>query len=187
MASSNVRKLLRGEAPEMKLIHSICAAAVMLMAVPAHAVPVWSSNATSCAADADSIMFDRYTTSKGIVAHRSTNVDPIQLSCEISDPSSLQGTQWNLIVTYLDSTGMTNTANVTAKVMRISRTTGVQKVVATFNSDSSAATTMGQGSVGFSHTFDFTASFYYVLITLDRNSTSEIVQVVGAVIEPLIG
>jgi hypothetical protein len=164
----------------------VCAAALMLIAAPARAaVPVWSMNATSCVPDADTITFDRYVTNKGIVAHRKRNVDLIQLACDVNNPP-IQGTQWFLFVTYRDSTGTAATANVLARLIRVSRTTGAQTVVATFNSNDSGVVTMGQGSVGFTHAFDFANNYYYVLLALDRSSFSETVQVVGAAIEPFI-
>jgi hypothetical protein len=167
-------------------MHAICAAALLLMAVPAHAItPVWSITASSCVPDAESIRLDRYTTAGPTVAHRDANVDLIQLMCNISDPP-FQGGDWDLVITYRDSTGTGTGARLIGRLLRVSRLTGVQNAVVTFNSNNTAATTMVKGSIGFTHTFDFDTYYYYVLLQLDRTTAAEIVQVVGVAIEPII-
>jgi hypothetical protein len=169
----------------MKLIHSILVAAATLMAAPAHAaVPAWSANATSCVPDPASIETNSFTTTGAKVAHRANNVDPIKLSCAISDPSSFSGSFWNLVVTYRDSTGVGTSASVKAQVVRISRVTGNAATVATFDSNSSSAVGIAKGSSAFINAFNFDTSYYFVQIVLDRTLTTEIVEVYGVAIEP---
>jgi hypothetical protein len=169
----------------MKLIHAICAAAALLASAPAHAAdPVWSMNAASCVPDSETIRNDRHNTSSGFISHRTGNVDLIRVICDVSNPQSFQGSLWNLVVTYRDSTGTGATANVLASLRRTSRTTGTTALVGSFNSNSSAAVAMNKSVTAFTHTFNFDTSYYRVEITLDRASTSEIVQAVGVAIEP---
>ncbi len=171
----------------MRFIHSICAAvAVVAMAAPAHAIPsgpAWSANATSCTPDADTIVGQRYTTTSQKVAHRGSNVNQIQLVCGINIGATFSSTAWNLILTYRDSTAAATSAFVSARLVRVSRVNGNSATVATFNSNSSEVTGINKAGVGFTHTFDFAAAYYYVQIVLDRTLASETVEAYGVDIE----
>jgi hypothetical protein len=166
----------------MKFISSIfAAAALVLMAASAHAsTPRWSSPAKGCVPDEASV--GRYSTTGPGVAHLNANVALIRLVCPINrqitdDPC------WNLAVTYRDSTGTVTSANVTARVFRLSRTAGTGGVVATFDSNAGAGTGVVKRTTQFTHSFNFDANYYYVVIQLDRTVTSEIVQVFGVALE----
>ncbi len=166
----------------MKLMHAIYAAvAVVLMTVSAHALE-WSANATSCVPDAESIKFGRYASTAAKIAHSVNNVDLIQVVCKISEPLPSDGV-WDLNVTYRDSNGTTGGAYVIARLFSLSRLSGVQTLVAVFNSNSSSAVGVTKGSIAFSHTFDFVASYYYVVLLLDRTQTNQVVEAYGVAIE----
>jgi hypothetical protein len=166
----------------MKFIGSIfAAAALVLMAMPAHAfTPLWSAPAKGCVPDEASA--GRYSTTGPGVAHLNTNVAPIRLVCPID--GQLGGTvAWNFVVTYRDSTGAATSANVTARVIRLSRAAGNQSVVTTFDSNGSAATGVAKGTIAFNHLFNFDTNYYSVVIQLGRTLASQIVQVFGVALE----
>jgi hypothetical protein len=166
----------------MKFIVSICAAAALvLMAMPAHAItPLWSAAAKGCVPDEGSAGL--YSTTGSGVSHLNNNVGIIRLLCPID--RSLGGTvDWSLVVTYRDSTGASASANVTARVFRVSRITGNEAEVAAFNSNSSAALGITKATITFDHSFNFDNSYYYVVIRLNRTAASEIVQIFGVALE----
>ncbi len=171
----------------MRFTRSIYALGAMaLIAAPAHAdlpQPAWSANATSCTPDADSVLGQRYTTTGQKVAHRGSNVDQIQLVCPINVGATFSGGDWQLVTTYRDSTAAGTTAFVSARLVRVSRVNGNAATVATFNSNVSDVTGVNKVTVGFSHTFNFDATYYYVQIVLDRTLASEVVQAYGVAIE----
>jgi hypothetical protein len=166
----------------MKLASSIFAAsALVLMAVPAHAItPLWSAAAKGCVPDEGSA--GQYSTAGQAVAHLNNSVALIRLICPLNQ-SIGEASALTLVVTYRDSTGTGTSAKVTASVQRISRLTGNGATVAAFTSNSSEATGVVKGSAEFTHTFNFDTSYYFVVLQLDRTVVSEIVQVFGVAIE----
>ncbi len=145
--------------------------------------PTWSSVAVACQPDQASGA--RLSTRSNRIANNSTNLSPIVLFCEV-EASILSGQQWDLALTYQDSTGAGASAFVRATLMSMNRATGANATIATVNSNSSAATTITRGVQGFTHTFNFNTSYYYVVITLDRSATTESVQALGVSIDPFI-
>jgi hypothetical protein len=165
----------------MRLIQGIfVAAATILTAASAQAATAWSTWGSACTPDP--LVTDRYATSGQIVAHRASNVDLIRLVCGIN-PFQIESTSWRLAVTYRDATGTVNSANVEARLVRGSRLTGSQVNIASFDSDSSEATTVTKGFTTFTHTFNFETFSYFVVVQLDRTLTSEVVQFLAVAIE----
>ena len=166
----------------MRFISSFCAAAALvLMTLPAHAItPLWSAPAKGCVPDEGSAGL--YSTTGSGVSHLNNKVGVIRLVCPIDQ--NLGGTvDWSLVVTYRDSTGTAASANVTARVFRVSRVTGNEAEVAAFNSNSSTALGITKATITFDHSFNFDASYYYVAIRLNRTTASEVIKIFGIALE----
>ena len=155
------------------IIRLLVTIAAMCLATVAEAQNNFSTPASACVPSDDTIEFNRHLVGSADVRHATGNVDPIVLFCPIARFNS-GTTNWNLKLTYVDSTGTSTAAYVKAYVyqMALGSTTPVLLKIA--SSDSSAVTGVNTvASPTFAHTFDFEANIYWVRVVLDRTLSSQ--------------
>lgn len=170
----------------MSIRNALFATIALMTGAPAWAAdPYWSSISTACTPDNLSIQNNRYqSTVDSYVTPQKGNVDPTVLICAVQPNPGASGLPNMLSMTYLDSTGVTNTAHVLAQLIRVNRSTGGRATVAAVNSDSFPATTPTKNqSAAFSHTLNFDMNFYYVRIEIDRAANSQNVRSIGVALE----
>lgn len=149
------------------IIAAICFAGV------AEAQNNFSTPASACTPTNVTIKFDRHLVGPAWVRHATGNVDQIILMCPMARFNS-GTTNWNLKLTYVDSTGGSTTAFARAYLYRMAIGSATPVLLALASSDSSGVTGVNTvSSPTFAHTFDFEANIYWVRVDLDRSSTSE--------------
>jgi hypothetical protein len=102
---------------------------------------------------------------------------PIIVRCHVTQPpytDRFNPVTWDmLIVGFQDPDGVTSNATMIARLMRISRPTGIASSVVSFNSNTGGLTTRHERGVKFqSSAVDFFNYEYYVEILLYRTSTA---------------
>lgn len=141
------------------------------------ATTYWSMVAAGCTPGDPAIQNNRYQIQSGHVAHAGTNVDVISLYCPVTalDPGEVaaSGEPTQVTMTFQDESTSVGD-NITAQLIRMTRTSGALTTIATLDSDSTDG--MGTGvqkqAASYTHTFDFTTYVYYVRIDIDRAGTS---------------
>lgn len=151
----------------LALIISLCCVTA------AHADIVWSSPASACTPDDQTIKFNRHAVGSASVTHAAGNIDRITLTCPIPGFSS-PDTDWGLLLTYRDSTGTGTSAVVKAQLFRLEYGSSSPELLVTVSSNSSAVTAVNSVDRSFTHTFDFQIFTYWVRIELDRTAATEI-------------
>ena len=145
------------------------------LATSAEAQVFWSVPASRCVPDEATIKFDRHSVGNASVQHAAGNVDLIVLVCPITSFSTA-ATQWAFGFTYCDSTGTNTQASIRARLFRMALGSANPKLLAQANSNSSAETGLSTvESPAFTHTFDFEANMYWVIVELDRATTNQTV------------
>jgi hypothetical protein len=162
----------------------LAAAGLLLATAPvAMAAPYWSAISTGCVPDNTSIQANRYQPlSDSAIKHRGTNVDRIVLYCAVQ-PNAGASNPNVISMTYLDATGAGPQAYVKAELIAISRASGVRVVVGTFNSNSSAVTTVTQKGALFFHPLNFDSNYYLVRIEMDRAAAAQAVRAIGVALD----
>jgi hypothetical protein len=157
------------------LIRLFAIAAVIAVASSAQAADVpLNTPASACTPDAATIKANRHVTVNGSVRHAAASVDRITLICPINSIATAN-TDWDLLLTYQDSTGTVANAFVRAQLLvtDIATQLAAPTVLATVTSNSSSVTTINTIVHHFTHTFDFLDNIYWVRIELDRSTTSQ--------------
>jgi hypothetical protein len=144
------------------------------VASTAQAAGFWSAPGSSCVPDHNTTKNNRALFGNPSVRHAATAVDPIVLTCGIQGFESA-ASNWNLALTYQDSTGTAASAFVRARLFRMGVGSATPVAMPTVTSNSSSVTTLNSVSSPFTHTFDFNNNVYWVRVELDRNATSQIV------------
>jgi hypothetical protein len=157
--------------------------AAMCLATAAQAQNVWSTPGSACTPSADTVAAANYRTNVESVQHAAGDVGQIVLFCPM--PRFNSGTtDWNLTMTYRDSTGTGTGAFVRARVYRAAIGTIPAFMVGVVNSNSSASTVINSlAGPTFTHTFDFEANIYWLQVELNRSSTAQTVFFYSAVLD----
>ena len=154
----------------LALVLALCFAGAAKADIP------WTAASSNCLPDDATIKFDRYKASNASVEHASGNVDLVVLTCPVSRFPQTH-TDWDLQLTYRDSTGTNAQAFVRARLYRMRRGQTTPDLLATVSSNSSPITSNNQlGSGPFGHTFDFDGGYaYWVRVELERATTNQTV------------
>ena len=139
----------------------------------AQAQVFFSTPASACVPDHATIRDNRATVGNASVRHAGDSTDPIVLTCTITpfDPGSTTG--WLLRMTYGDSNGAGPSAFVRARLYRMTLGGSTPVVVATAISNSDTETGRNTVTTGFTHSFAFLESIYWVHIELVRAAPSQ--------------
>jgi hypothetical protein len=130
------------------------------------------ASAASCTVGDPAIQANRYLITGGSISYQTAATGVITIYCRIqgtwvSSPSTFH-------VTYADTDGTGTNANLTAQIIRMSRSTGTLTTVTTQINSNSFGTTSGsemtQSLSGV--TWDFTNNYYYIRVDLNRSTTS---------------
>ena len=136
----------------------------------AQAQVFWGTAGNNCAA-VDSGIKDNLAS----VEHASDNIDLITLNCPVTrfeTPIS----NWNLSVTYRDSTGTNPSAFIRVRLFQMEIGTVTPVVLGQFNSnDFNPTGSTTRSSPNFLHLFDFSVNNYWVRVDMNRSATNEIV------------
>jgi len=106
----------------------------------AQAQVVWSTTANNCVPDDDTIKFERHKVNIASVEHATGNVGLITLNCRIDRFSDGGVSEWNIKLSYRDSTGTGTTAFVRARLYRMGTGGFDPSVIAGANSNLLPAT-----------------------------------------------
>jgi len=133
----------------------------------------WQSVANACVPSTQSA--GKYATIPGGgISFASGQVGTIQLVGDIQD--WLTNEQYKYLeLLYTDSTGTGTSAHVNAYLFRAHKNTGVAAQIASVRSDNGSAPGTRRLIEDFTHTYDFINYYYYIVVELNRSSTSETV------------
>lgn len=144
-------------------------------------LPAWTHVASTCAIDEGSLVkyqfnFSDFGFKAGMYSTASTafpnGLEPITVRCNVTNPVDFDNPKWNtLILGYQDQDGTAAANRVVATLYSVSRTTGVNTAITSFDSNSSAQTIRGEGYTVFAKPFDFLNNEYYVEIAVTRRNT----------------
>jgi hypothetical protein len=162
---------------------ALLASARLVHAQCAEHPPIWTHTASSCAVDEESLT--KYQFNNADFSFKGTETSdntpsipsvpvPIIVRCNVVNPlDSSVNPQWNrLLIGYQDPDGTGTGSRVRALLRRVNRQTGGTATLATFDSNSIAATTRREASAAVSPvTFDFRSYEYFVQIELTRRFT----------------
>jgi len=145
---------------------------------------LWSINAMACIPNGSTIENNQYSSSAGHVRFNETKKGNIYLICPITD-GALHGRDADqIILTYKDTSGRNNDGGkVRANLRKVDINSGhVSDAGLSVNGEGCEAadfTACIDGLDQPGHTFDFNKYYYYVQITMFRNSTQFDVQAAG--------
>ena len=149
--------------------------AAICFASAASAQNTWSTPASACIPSDATIKADRHLLGAASVQHAANIAGGIILFCPVARFNN-GTTEWNLKLTYQDSTGTSNAAYVRAYIYRMAIGTTIPILLAVANSDASGVVGVNTvSSALLAHTFDFEANIYWVRLDLVRTLTSQTV------------
>lgn len=151
-------------------------------------LPAYTHVATACTIDeADTSSYTYNLGSLGVPTGLGFIANSTDLNlyawCNIANPLDEGNPEWNgLIVGFRDPDGTDAKARVRAYLYRVSRVNGVQKLLATFDSNVPSGTNFVQNTFnwqeGFtvlpSRTFNFFQYEYFVMLHLSRKTTAPV-------------
>ncbi len=106
----------------------------------------------------------------GGVTHASGVTGQLQWVCPVTTLNATSAPN-RIYMTYVDSSGSGNGGTVSATLIESSRSNAATSNIVSLSSDSFSNTTITEQKANFTHTFDFSNYFYYVVITLNRTTT----------------
>lgn len=155
------------------IIRLLAIIAAISFAGVADAQNSFSTPASACVPSDDTIEFNRHLVGNADVRHATGNVDQIVLVCPIAR-FNVGTTNWNLKLTYVDSTGTSTDAFVKAYLYQMAVGSATPVLLTLANSNGSAVTGLNTiSSATFAHTFDFEANIYWVRVVMDRTLTNQ--------------
>jgi hypothetical protein len=156
----------------MNLIRLTSFLAALCIAQAAQAQETFSTPAAGCVPDDATIRNNRSLVGNASVRHAAGVVDPIVLTCTISALDS-GSENWNLRMTYRDSTGTGTDAFVRVRLYRMAIGGATPFLLATVNSNDDDATVLNTLQESFEHPFNFTTNTYWFHIDLIRATTGQ--------------
>ena len=152
--------------------------AVLCFGYSAQAQVTASFTGSGCIPSDATINAGRHRVTNGAVQHAPDEVGLITLTCPITPFANDSGT-WGLNLIARDSTGGGPSAHVRARLYRMSiiadPPTGTPVLLAAASSDDLPFTTINTAETIFDHNFRFSNHIYWILIDLDRTTTSQTV------------
>jgi hypothetical protein len=160
--------------------------ALMLVAGGAQAqtVSAWNAVAATCVPSATSVRNYRNFGATS-VGHIGARTGKLVFTCGI-DHFTVPGTDWRLHLAYRDSTGTRPAASVIARLYRVRTNNSPTPIlIATANSNTSAATGSSVVISAFTHDFNFSTDSYFVQVSVTRSARTQIARFYSAWIEAL--
>lgn len=149
---------------------ALCALGMSRRAEADDTFVAWQSPANGCVPVSDTEGQWQYLGGGG-VEHATGVTGTLQFVCPLQTLNSTNPVD-HLALTCQDST-TSSSSYAKAQLIRASRTTATTGVIATVTSDTNGTTTVKQVGTSFSHTFNFLDYYYFVVITIYRDQTSQ--------------
>lgn len=159
----------------MSKLMSLVLVSLIGVSAGAQAQNNWSAPGSVCVPSGASIRAGNFDTNQAAVLFSPGALGEIFLHCPIARFNS-GTTEYNLKLTYRDSTGTATTGSVRAVLFFSPIGGATPEILGSVTSNTSAVTTLTTlASPVITHTFDFEANIYWLRVVLKRTATNQIV------------